>query len=79
VTTLVLELLTPRLLLAIEWKCMVLAELEPEPLRRGVPTGSSDILCGGSKSGIDGPREDGDMLKTSLKLKGDRIGVVVRF
>lgn len=42
---------------------MVFAVLAREPLRRGVPTGSSDFLTGESISGSDGPRADGAMSK----------------
>lgn len=55
--------LPARLLAGFETEllCMVFAMLASEPLRRGVPTGSSDFLTGDSISGSDGPRADGAM------------------
>ncbi len=55
---------------------IVLAVLAREPLWRGVPTGSSDILTGESTSGRDGPRADGARLKESRSDAGRMDDVV---
>lgn len=58
---------------------IVFAVLAKEPLRRGVPTGSSDLLTGESISGSDGPRADGAISKTVSAPEQMRIESVVKW
>lgn len=52
---------------------IVFAVLARDPLRRGVPTGSSDLLTGESISGNESPIAEGAMLKTVSKSADSRM------